>query len=99
MNEAARDIDTVVLSTEEIQSTVAGLAASISRDYAGRPPLLVSALKGAVYFLTDLTRAIDIPVEIDFIAITRYGSARPQSGVNTSSNIFSAKSPGQPPVP
>jgi hypoxanthine phosphoribosyltransferase len=81
VNEAARDLDGVVLSTDEIRATVARLAAAISRDYAGRRPLLVSALKGAVYFLTDLTRAIDIPVEIDFIAITRYGSARPQSGV------------------
>jgi len=81
VNQAARDIEAVVLTTEQIGAKVAELAAAISRDYADRVPLLVSALKGAVYFLTDLTRAIDIPVEIDFIAITRYGSARPQSGV------------------
>ena len=81
MNQAARDIAAVVLTTEQIGAKVGELAAAISRDYADRPPLLVSALKGAVYFLTDLTRAIDIPVEFDFIAITRYGSARPQSGV------------------
>ncbi len=81
MNDAARDVAAVVLTTEQIAATVGELAAAISRDYVGRVPLLVSALKGAVYFLTDLTRAIDIPVEIDFIAITRYGSTRPQSGV------------------
>ncbi|HLN12704.1 MAG TPA: hypoxanthine phosphoribosyltransferase [bacterium] len=81
MNDAARDVAAVVLTTEQIAAKVSELAAAISRDYVGRVPLLVSALKGAVYFLTDLTRAIDIPVEIDFIAITRYGSARPQSGV------------------
>jgi len=81
VNDAARDVAAVVLTTEQIAAKVSELAAAISRDYVGRVPLLVSALKGAVYFLTDLTRAIDIPVEIDFIAITRYGSARPQSGV------------------
>jgi len=81
VNDAARDVAAVVLTTEQIAAKVSELAAAITRDYVGRVPLLVSALKGAVYFLTDLTRAIDIPVEIDFIAITRYGSARPQSGV------------------
>jgi hypoxanthine phosphoribosyltransferase len=79
--EAARDIREVLLTSEQIGARVAELAAMISRDYAGRPPLCVSVLKGAVYFLTDLTRALTIPVQIDFMAITSYGSTREHSGV------------------
>jgi hypoxanthine phosphoribosyltransferase len=81
--ETSPDIQEVLLTREEIAARVGELAAQISRDYSGRSPLLVSALKGAVYFLTDLTRQLSIPVQIDFMAITSYGSAatRAQSGV------------------
>jgi len=75
------DIREVLLDREQIAARVGELAAEISRDYAGRNPLLVSVLKGAVYFLTDLSRAVEVPLEIDFMAITSYGSARAQSGV------------------
>jgi hypoxanthine phosphoribosyltransferase len=77
----AADIQEIVFSESQITARVGELARDISRDYAGRSPLLVSVLKGAVYFLTDLTRALTVPVEIDFMAITSYGSARAQSGV------------------
>ena len=57
------------------------LGEEISRDYAGRPLLLVGVLKGAVFFLSDLMRYIDIPVEVDFMAVASYGSATDSSGV------------------
>ncbi|HEV2359738.1 MAG TPA: hypoxanthine phosphoribosyltransferase [bacterium] len=75
------DIEEVVFSEDVIARRVGELARAISQDYADRSPLLVSVLKGAVYFLTDLTRALAVPVQIDFMAITSYGSARAQSGV------------------
>jgi hypoxanthine phosphoribosyltransferase len=70
-----------LLTRDQIATRVRELGAEISRDYADHVPLLVSVLKGAVYFLTDLSRAMEIPVEIDFMAITSYGSARARSGV------------------
>jgi len=79
--DAARDIEEVLLTRDEITTRVRELAAQISRDCAGRSLLLVSVLKGAVYFLTDLTRQLAIPAQIDFMAITSYGSARERSGV------------------
>ena len=56
-------------------------APSITADYAGRPPLLVGVLKGAFMFMTDLSRAIELPVEVDFMAVSSYGSATRTSGV------------------
>lgn len=81
MTTPAQDIAEVLLTREEINARVGELGAEISRDYADRNPLFVSVLKGAVYFLADLTRAVEIPVQMDFMAITSYGSARAQSGV------------------
>lgn len=81
MTTPVQDIAEVLLTRERIQTRVRELGAEISRDYADRNPLFVSVLKGAVYFLADLTRAVEIPVQIDFMAITSYGSARAQSGV------------------
>jgi hypoxanthine phosphoribosyltransferase len=63
----------IVIGEEELRRRVRELGAEISRDYAGRTPLLVSVLKGSFIFLADLARAITIPVNIDFMAITRYG--------------------------
>jgi hypoxanthine phosphoribosyltransferase len=77
----ADDIAEVLLTREQIAARVTDLGRDISRDYAGRSPLLISVLKGAVFFVTDLSRAIQIPVSLDFMAITSYGSARAQSGV------------------
>jgi hypoxanthine phosphoribosyltransferase len=81
VRDAARDIQEVLLTREQIASRVQELADAIARDYEGTVPLLISVLKGAVYFLTDLTQAMAIPLEIDFMAITSYGSARARSGV------------------
>lgn len=66
----------VVIAEAELQRRVRELGAAISRDYAGRTPILVAVLKGSFIFLADLARAITIPVELDFMAITRYGAGK-----------------------
>jgi hypoxanthine phosphoribosyltransferase len=71
----------IVVTAEQLQAKVQELGASITKDYAGRPPLLVGVLKGACFFLSDLARAISLPVEIDFMAVSSYGSATRTSGV------------------
>ncbi len=70
-----------VVSTEDLQHRIAELGAQITRDYEGRPPLLVGVLKGAFMFMSDLSRAIDLPVEFDFMAVSSYGAATRTSGV------------------
>jgi hypoxanthine phosphoribosyltransferase len=74
-------IGEVVVSQADLQRRVLDLGAQITADYAGRPPLLIGVLKGACFFLSDLARAIDLPVEIDFMAVSSYGSATHTSGV------------------
>ncbi len=74
-------IGDILVGAEELSARVRALAQEISRDYAGRPLLLVGVLKGAVFFLSDLMRFIDIPVEVDFMAVASYGSATDSSGV------------------
>jgi hypoxanthine phosphoribosyltransferase len=71
----------VLVSAEDLQRRVAELGAEISRDYSGRSLLLVGVLKGAVFFLSDLMRFIEVPVELDFMAVASYGSATDSSGV------------------
>jgi hypoxanthine phosphoribosyltransferase len=71
----------LVVSEEQIRARVAELGAQITADYAGRTPLLVGVLKGAFVFMADLSRAITLPVEFDFMAVSSYGSATKTSGV------------------
>ena len=71
----------VLVTAEDLQRRVAELGGEISSDYAGRRLLLIGVLKGAVFFLSDLMRYIDVPVEIDFMAVASYGSATDSSGV------------------
>jgi len=66
----------VIIPAEEIARRVRELGGEIARDYAGRVPLLVAVLKGSFVFLADLARAIDGPLEVDFMAITSYGAGR-----------------------
>ena len=75
------EVGEVLVSADDLQRRVAELGEEISRDYAGRSLLLVGVLKGAVFFLSDLMRFIDIPVEVDFMAVASYGSATDSSGV------------------
>jgi len=74
-------IGEVLISEDELQARIAELAAEVSRDYAGRTPLLVAILKGAVPFLADFMRKLDVPCELDFMAVSSYGSATDSSGV------------------
>ncbi len=71
----------VLLSAEQIDQRIQEMAKQISRDYQGKRPLLVGILKGAFVFLSDLIRYLDIPVEIDFIAVSSYGADTSSSGV------------------
>ena len=74
-------IGEVLVSEEDLQKRVAELAAEVSRDYQGRKPLLVAILKGAVPFLADFMRKLSVPCELDFMAVSSYGSSTDSSGV------------------
>jgi hypoxanthine phosphoribosyltransferase len=74
-------IGEILVSAEDLKRRVSELAAEISRDYGGRDLVLVGVLKGAVFFLSDLMRQLEIPVEVDFMAVASYGSATKSSGV------------------
>lgn len=70
----------VLFSQETIQERIKQLGAEITRDYAGRNPLLIGVLKGACFFLSDLLRSIDTRLSIEFMAISSYGSSTRTSG-------------------
>ena len=78
---AQPEVGDVVVSTERLRERIAELGREITTDYAGRAPLLVGVLKGALMVMSDLCRAIDLPVEVDFMAVSSYGSATRTSGV------------------
>jgi hypoxanthine phosphoribosyltransferase len=71
-DELTRGLGRTIISEADIRQRIAALGTQISRDYAGLNPLLVGVLKGVVFFMSDLLRAITIPVKLDFIAISRY---------------------------
>jgi hypoxanthine phosphoribosyltransferase len=75
------DIESVLLTEEQVQGKVRDLAAQISKDYRGRDVLLVGVLKGAFILMADLARALTVPHEFDFMAVSSYGSATRTSGV------------------
>ncbi len=75
------DLLKVLLTEDEIQRRVKELGSAISRDFAGEEVVMVGILKGAVVFFADLARAITIPVNMDFMAISSYGSATKSTGV------------------
>ncbi len=74
-------IGDILVPADDLERRVRELAAEVSRDYAGKDLVLIGVLKGAVFFLADLMRAIEIPVEVDFMAVASYGSATKSSGV------------------
>lgn len=76
-----KDVAEILIGAEELQAKVAELGRQISEDYRERDPLLICLLRGAVVFLSDLIRAIDIPLEMDFMAISSYGASTKTSGV------------------
>ena len=73
------DIQTILVTEEQLQAKVAQLGARISQDYAGKDLLLVSILKGAVVFMADLMRAVTIPCSIDFMVVSSYGGTNTES--------------------
>lgn len=75
------DVKEIIYTEEQIQERVRQLGAEIAADYEGRTLLLVAVLRGASLFVADLARAIDGPVEIDFMAVSSYGSSTKSSGV------------------
>jgi hypoxanthine phosphoribosyltransferase len=79
--DARSQLGEVLVGAADLRRRVGELGADISRDYAGRDLLLICVLKGAVLFLSDLMRAIDVPCQIDFMAVASYGSATDSSGV------------------
>jgi len=74
-------IGEILVQADDLQRRVRELGEEVSRDYAGRDLLLVCVLKGAVFFLSDLMRAIDVPCEVDFMAVASYGDSTDSSGV------------------
>jgi hypoxanthine phosphoribosyltransferase len=74
-------IGETLVAAEDLAKRVRELAEQVSKDYAGKDLLLIGVLKGAVFFLSDLMRHMDIPVEVDFMAVASYGSATKSSGV------------------
>jgi len=74
-------IGEILVQRDELAHRVRELAEEISRDYAGRSLFLVGVLKGAVFFLSDLMRHIQVPCEVDFMAVSSYGSSTDSSGV------------------
>lgn len=74
------DIQEIVLSEEEIKARVAELGAQISEDYKGEPLVVITILRGGAIFATDLVRSIKLPLELDFMAVSSYGSGTTSSG-------------------
>ena len=79
--ELERAVGEILIDESTLQGRIVELGAEISSDYAGRDLLLVGVLKGAVFFMADLMRELQVPCEIDFMAISSYGAATDSSGV------------------
>ncbi|HEX2699524.1 MAG TPA: hypoxanthine phosphoribosyltransferase [Acidimicrobiales bacterium] len=78
---ADANLGAVVVSQAQLEARIAELGQQLTADYDGRAPLLVGVLKGAFVFMSDLARAIRLPLEFDFMAVSSYGSATKTSGV------------------
>ena len=79
--ELERGVGEILIDSDELRARVAELGEEITGDYTGRDLLLIGVLKGAVFFLADLMREIEVPCEVDFMAVASYGSATESSGV------------------
>jgi hypoxanthine phosphoribosyltransferase len=78
---AGAGVGEILVQRDDLQHRVRELAGEISRDYRERPLFLVGVLKGAVFFLSDLMRHLEVPCEVDFMAVSSYGSSTDSSGV------------------
>ncbi len=74
-------IGEILVTEEDLERRVAELGAELSRDYAGKELLLIGVLKGAVPFLADLMRSLEVDCEVDFMAVSSYGSSTDSSGI------------------
>ena len=81
VNELTAAVEEVLIEEEALQARIAELGREISDDYRGRDLLLIGVLKGAVFFMADLMRRIEVPCEVDFMAISSYGAGVDSSGV------------------
>ena len=75
-----QDVEKILYTEEELNSRVKELGAQITADYQGKAPVLASVLRGSYIFMADLTRAIDLPISVDFMAVSSYGSGTVSSG-------------------
>jgi hypoxanthine phosphoribosyltransferase len=75
------NIGEILVQADELSERVRALGRQVTEDYQGRDLVLIGVLKGAVFFLADVMRAIDLPCEVDFMAVASYGSATDSSGV------------------
>ena len=75
------DLERILLTRDQIAQAVREMGQRITRDYAGRAPVMICILKGAVVFFSDLIREIDLPVTTEFMSISSYGSSTKSSGV------------------
>ena len=73
-------VESILYSQEQLRQRVKELGAQITADYAGKEPVLASVLRGSYIFMADLTRAIDLPVTVDFMAVSSYGAGTKSSG-------------------
>jgi hypoxanthine phosphoribosyltransferase len=80
-NELSAAVSEILIDEETLHGRIAELGAQISDDYRGEDLLLIGVLKGAIFFMADLMRSIDIPCEVDFMAISSYGAGIDSSGV------------------
>ncbi|MDD6602747.1 MAG: hypoxanthine phosphoribosyltransferase [Eubacteriales bacterium] len=74
------DIKEVLVSKEQLEEINARLGAQITRDFADKNLLVIGILKGSIYFMTDLTRCIDLPLKLDFMAVSSYGGGTTSTG-------------------
>src|SRR5690606_35295068 len=77
----AADLEEILLTEDAIHERIAELSREIERDYAGEPLLLVGVLKGAVMVMADLARELTLPINMDWMAVSSYGSGTQSSGV------------------
>jgi hypoxanthine phosphoribosyltransferase len=75
------DVSTILITRDELQTRIRELGQQLAQDYANKDPLLVGVLKGAVMFMVDLMREMNLSLEVDFMAVSSYGSSTESTGV------------------
>jgi hypoxanthine phosphoribosyltransferase len=81
VEELTAGVQEILIDEATLHARISELGDEITRDYSGRDPLLIGVLKGAVFFMADLMRQLEIPCEVDFMAISSYGAGVDSSGV------------------